>query len=69
VEWDGETWKLCRNVSKIRLQLESLQGLASDGFVPPAAIEPNHDMRHRETWWNCRHPQSENETAVRENPL
>jgi len=37
-----------QNEPKSRLQLDCLQGLASDGFVPPPAIEPNHDMRHRE---------------------
>jgi len=47
-ESDGQTRKLCQNEPKFRLQLDSLQGLASDGFVPPPAIEPNHDMWHPE---------------------
>src|SRR5271157_2792177 len=37
-----------RTNPKIQLQLDSLQGIASDGFVPPPAIEPNHDMWHPE---------------------
>jgi hypothetical protein len=36
--------EIVRNEPKFRLQLDSLQGLASDGFVSPPAIEPNHDM-------------------------
>ena len=35
-----------KNEPKIRLQLDSLQVLASNGFVLPPAIEPNHDMCH-----------------------
>ncbi len=37
-----------RTNPKIQLQLDSLQGIASDGFVPPQAIERNHDMWHPE---------------------
>ena len=36
--------EIVRNEPKFRLQLDSLQGLASDGFVSPPAIEPNHGM-------------------------
>jgi len=39
---------LVRTNPKIQLQLDSLQGIASDGFVSPQAIEPNHDMWHPE---------------------
>src|SRR5271157_4242355 len=37
-----------RTNPRIQLQLDSLQGIASDGFVPPQAIERNHDMWHHE---------------------
>src|SRR5271166_3442992 len=37
-----------QNEPKSRLQLDSLHGLASDGFVPPPGIEPNHDKWHPE---------------------
>ncbi len=39
---------LVRTNPKIQLQLGSSQGIASDGFVPPPAIEPNDDMWHLE---------------------
>ena len=55
-------WSLnrVRNEPNSRLQLDCLQGLASDGFVSPPAIEPNRDMR---SLWNSSQPQSENETV------
>ena len=37
-----------QNEPKSRLQLDSLHGLASDGFVPLPGIEPNHDKWHPE---------------------
>jgi len=38
--------EIVQNEPEFRLQLDSLQGVASDGFVSPPAIEPNHDMGH-----------------------
>jgi hypothetical protein len=43
-EWDGQARKRCKSKPRFRLQLDFLQELASDGFVPRPAIEPNHDM-------------------------
>src|SRR5271157_2249857 len=39
---------LARVGRSCQLQLDSVQGIASDGFVPPPAIEPNDDMWHLE---------------------
>ena len=56
----GQAWGINRTMARTSpkpqtpFQLESLQGLASDGFVPPPAIEPNHDMwRRRSRWKSC----------------
>src|SRR5208337_2569973 len=56
--------EIVQNEPEFRLQLDSLQGLASDGFVSPPAIEPNHDMGQPMSRSISCHPQSENETRA-----
>src|SRR5208337_3286853 len=61
--------EIVQNKPEFRLQLDSLQGLTSDGFVSPPAIEPNHDMGHTDESVELVSSPIENETALVDAPL
>ena len=60
---------IVQNEPEFRLQLDSLQGLTSDGFVSPPAIEPNHDMGRTDESVELVSSPIENETALVDAPL